>query len=313
MTPTRIELPDLRPLPERWRGGSIAVGNFDGVHLGHVDLIHRLRKQAGADRPALAVTFDPHPVAVLRPDVAPEPLTWTDRKVRLLHEAGATAVAVFGTGAWLLGLSAREFFERVVLDQFAAVGMVEGPTFGFGRDRQGTVERLAGWCAEAGIAFEVADPVRARGELISSSAIRSALSRGDLDSANAMLGRPHRIRGRVVRGAGRGATLGFPTANLDELEGLVPADGVYAARARIDGLGHAYPAATHIGANATFGEVRRTVEPHLLGFSGDLYGRFIELELVRLLRPSRRFESTGELLEQIARDVAETERALGAG
>ncbi len=310
LTPKRIDLADLQALPITWRGGSIAVGNFDGVHQGHLDLIARLRQQAGTTRPALAVTFDPHPVAVLRPSMAPEPLTWTDRKVELLLNAGATGVAVFRAGPWLLGLSAREFFDRVILGQFAAAGMVEGPTFGFGRDRQGTIERLSGWCTEAGLALEVADPVQVAGELISSSAIRSALSRGELLSANAMLGRPHRIRGRVVRGAGRGKTLGFPTANLDQIEGLVPADGVYAAVARVEGIELTHAAATHVGANTTFGEVGRTVEPHLLDFSGDLYGQILELDLIRFLRPSRRFDSTRELLAQIDRDVEDTRQAF---
>jgi riboflavin kinase / FMN adenylyltransferase len=310
LTPTRIDLHDLRPIPEGWRDGSIAVGNFDGVHLGHLDLIQRLKRQAGTKRPALAVTFEPHPAAVLRPSFAPEPLMWLERKVELLLEAGATGVAVFRTGPWLLGLSAREFFDRVVLGQFGASGMVEGPTFGFGRDRQGNVERLADWCSASGLSFEVADPVEVGGVLISSSGIRHALNSGDLNSANLQLDRFHRVRGVVVHGAGRGAGLGIATANLETIQGLIPCDGVYAARARIGAEATFYPAATHIGMNSTFGEAKRTIEPHLLDFNRDLYGESIDLDLIAYLRPSRQFASTEELLAQIAIDIEETRRAF---
>jgi riboflavin kinase/FMN adenylyltransferase len=308
----RIDVRDFDPLPAHVRRGSIAIGNFDGVHLGHLDLIHRLRRQAGAGRPAVAVTFDPHPIAVLRPHLAPSPLTWTDRKVQLLLEAGATAVAVFDTGSWLLGLTAREFFDRVVLGQFAATGLVEGTTFGFGRDRAGDVATLARWCTEAGLACEVAEPVEHQGRAISSSVIRSALAEADVDLAAAMLGRPHRLRGTVVRGAGRGAGLGFPTANLGAIRGLVPADGVYAALAHVEGLARPYAAATHVGANATFDETTRTVEPHLLDFRGDLYGRTIDLDLVAHVRPSHRFATTDDLLAQIRTDVEATRRLVRA-
>jgi riboflavin kinase/FMN adenylyltransferase len=298
------------PVPPPERGAFLAVGNFDGVHLGHAHLVGRLRALAdAAGARAIALTFDPPPAAVLRPELAPPPLTWTARKAALLREAGAHEVGVFRTGRWLLGLTAREFFERVVLGQFGARGMVEGPTFGFGRDRGGDAAILAEWCAAAGLAFEVAEPTRVDGQLVSSTRIRRALAEGRVAEAAALLGRPHRLRGVVVRGAGRGAGLGFPTANLGEVAAQIPADGVYAARALPEGRPPC-PAAVHVGANATFGATSRSVEAHLLGFSGELYGRPIELDLLEFVRPSRRFDGVDDLLAQIRRDVERTRQVV---
>ena len=308
-----ITLEDFTTVPARVRGAFLAVGNFDGVHRGHSNLLARLGANAAdAHAPAVALTFDPHPVALLRPDKAPSPLVWTERKVALLMEAGATEVGVFHTGPWLLGLTAREFFDRVIVGQFGAKGMVEGPNFAFGRDRGGDSTLLAGWCAEAGLEFEVVEPTVIEGALVSSSRIRRCLADGQAEEAARLLGRPYRLRGVVTHGVGRGAGLGFPTANLDEIDTLIPADGVYAAFAYIDGHGVPYPTATHIGPNATFGEHVRKVEAHLIDFKGDLYGRTVELDVLSRLRPSRKFAGLDDLLGQIRLDV-ENARAVCRG
>jgi riboflavin kinase/FMN adenylyltransferase len=299
-----ITLENFAEVPARVRGAYLAVGNFDGVHRGHTQLLGRLR--ACADRAgaaAVALTFDPHPVALLRPESAPPTLVWTGRKVRLLEEAGASEVGVFRTGPWLLGLTAREFFDRVIVGQFGARGMVEGPNFGFGRDRGGDSALLASWCAEAGLEFETAAPASADGRLVSSSRIRRCLAEGSVVEAARLLGRPHRIRGVIVHGAGRGAGIGFPTANLDRVDVLIPADGVYAARAFLPDGSSPIPAACHVGPNVTFGARDRTVEAHLIGFDGDLYGQTIELDFLDLLRPSRKFDGLDGLLTQIRADV----------
>jgi riboflavin kinase/FMN adenylyltransferase len=305
---------DAAGVPARARGAFLAVGNFDGVHLGHSHLIARLRANAdAAGAPALALTFDPHPIAVLRPDSAPPPLVWTARKVELLRQAGATEVGVFRTGPWLLGLAAREFFEKVVVAQFGAAGMVEGPNFAFGRDRGGDANRLGRWCRDAGLGFEIVEPTRSDGDLVSSSRIRKALLEGRAEEATRLLGRRHRLRGVVTHGAGRGAGLGFPTANLDAIDTLIPADGVYAALATIAGdESPPIATATHIGPNVSFGEQDRKVEAHLIDYRGDLYGRTIELEFLARLRPTRKFAGLDDLLGQIGADVAQA-RALGAG
>lgn len=296
-------------VPDAGRGAFLAVGNFDGVHRGHANLIGLLRERArAAGAPAVALTFDPHPVAILRPEAAPVPLTWTERTAALLREAGADEVGVFRTGPWLLGLTAREFFDRVIRQQFAARGMVEGPTFGFGRDRGGDAALLAAWCAGAAMQFEAAPPTIRDGQIVSSSRIRAALADGRVAEAATLLGRPHRIRGEVVVGARRGAGLGFPTANLRGIDTQVPGDGVYTARAILDGRPH--PAAAHIGPNATFGEVQRGVEVHLIDFAGDLYGTTLEVDLVDRLRGSRRFAGADELIDQLREDVAAARRGL---
>ncbi len=302
-----ITIENVEDFPAGLRGAYVTVGNFDGVHRGHRRLIGQLRTRADAEGvPALAVTFNPHPVALLRPDKAPVPLVWPEREITLLEEAGATEVAVFRTGRWLLDLTAREFFDRVIRRQFAARGLVEGPNFAFGHDRQGNVEILGGWCAEVGINFEVVEPIRDHGELISSSRIRQSLYEGKVEEAASFLGRPHRIRGIVTHGAGRGASLGIPTINIDGIDTLIPLDGVYAARVFIPEAGSepmAWPAACNVGPNPTFGEQVRKVEAHLIGFSGDLYGRAVELDFLARLRPTRAFASLDELLSQIRADI----------
>jgi riboflavin kinase/FMN adenylyltransferase len=302
-----IPIENVREFPARARGAFVTVGNFDGVHRGHQALLSRLRARAdAAGAPALAITFDPHPAMLLRPDEAPVPLVWPEREVALLLEAGATEVGVFRTGPWLLGLSAREFFDRVIREQIGARGLVEGPNFAFGHDRRGTVEILRGWCADAGIPFEVVEGTRIDGELVSSSRIRRALVAGAVEEATRLMGRPHRIRGDVGRGAGRGAGLGFPTANLVAIDTLIPADGVYAARAFVDGREPSFPAACNIGPNPTFGEQARKVEAHLIGFSGDLYHRRVELDFLERLRDTRRFSGVEELLRQVREDLEAT-------
>jgi len=308
-----IAIDGASDFPAKARGAMVTVGNFDGVHRGHQMLLGRLRARAdAAGIPALAITFDPHPVALLRPEAAPVPLLWLDREIALLRKAGATEVGVFRTGPWLLELPAREFFDRIIRRQLAARGIVEGPNFAFGHDRQGDVGILGGWCAEAGIDFEVVEPTVVEDRLISSSLIRQCLSEGRAREAALYLGRPHRIRGKVTKGAGRGAGLGFPTVNLTEISTLVPAEGVYAGLAWIDGQGPAWPAACNIGPNPTFGENAKKVEAHLIGFAGDLYGRAIEIDFLERLRATQKFSGLDELLGQIKADVDQTLRVCEA-
>jgi riboflavin kinase/FMN adenylyltransferase len=306
-----ITIENVRDFPARARGAFVTVGNFDGVHRGHQRLLSRLREQAdAASVPALAITFDPHPVALLRPDKAPVPLVWPEREIALLEEAGATEVGVFRTGPWLLELSAREFFDRVIRGQLQARGIVEGPNFAFGHDRLGDVTILRSWCAEAAIDFEVVEATVIDDRLVSSSLIRQCLTEGRVEEAALLLGRPHRIRGQVAHGAGRGAGLGFPTVNLAAIDTLVPLEGVYAGLAWIDGKGPAWPAACNLGPNPTFGEMTRKVEAHLIGFTGDLYGKTVELDFLERLRGTRKFSGLEELLRQIQVDIEETRRIV---
>ena len=303
---------NLEDLPRSLCSGAVSIGNFDGVHRGHARIVEQLiseaRRLAG---PAVVLTFDPHPVRLLRPDVAPPPLTWTDRKAALLAELGVDVVIAYPTDEALLGLSPEEFFNEIVCCRLRAKALVEGPNFFFGRNRAGTIDRLRVLCEGAKIALTVVEPLEQGGELVSSSLIRRLVSRGDVDGARAMLTRPYRIRGMVTHGAGRGAKIGFPTANIEAVDTLLPAPGVYAGRAYQSGDG--WPAAINLGPNPTFGEKAIKVEVHLIGFDGPLYGRAMEVDFLARLRDIHEFDSVEHLKRQLAGDIEQaSEIARGA-
>lgn len=304
---------DAWPAP----GCAVAVGNFDGVHLGHAAIVARLR--AAADRlgaPAVVLTFDPHPASLVRPGAAPVPLTTPERRVELLLALGLDAAVVQHADRALLGLEAEAFFRDVLRGRLRAVALVEGPDFRFGAGRAGDVALLRGLCADAGVALEVVEPVSVAGGIVSSSRIRTLVAAGDVSAANALLTAPLRASGTVVEGARRGSTLGFPTANLAGIATLLPAAGVYAARATVRGCAEALAAAVHVGTSVTFGATVPTVEAHLVGLRGDLYGRMLDVDFLRRLRDTRRFDSADALKVQLARDVeaaAAVARSAGAG
>jgi len=281
----------------------VTIGNFDGVHRGHARLIERLLAKAReVSGPAVVFTFDPHPVRLLRPESAPPPLTWTDRKAQLLDELGVTAIVAYPTDEALLQLTAEAFFAKIVQEQLAARAMVEGPNFFFGRGRAGNVEVLQHLCMNAGVTLEIVQPIAVGKEIVSSSRVRDAIAAGDVDLARQLLTRPYRLRGMVTHGAGRGAKIGFPTANLAAIDTLLPAQGVYAARAIT--LAGIWPAAVNIGPNPTFGENALKIEIHLIGFAGSLYGQPLEVDFLSRLRSIRPFESVAALKAQLAHDVA---------
>jgi riboflavin kinase/FMN adenylyltransferase len=297
--------------PAELHGGAVAIGNFDGVHRGHAQLVERLRTMAeGLAGPAVVFTFDPPPARVLNPALAPEPLLWTERKIELLAEMGVQAAIVYPTDRALLELDAREFFERIVRGRLAARGMVEGPNFFFGRGRSGNVEVLRQFCAAAAMPFEVVEAVEIDGLPVSSSRIRALVLESQMYQVRAMLGRPHRIRGLVVRGAGRGTKLGFPTANLERIDVLLPGQGIYAARAKAPDAWH--PAAVSIGPNPTFDEGSLKIEVHLLDFAGDLYDQTLEVDFLAKLRDTERFASVEELLARMRLDIQRTREICAA-
>lgn len=290
------------PLPTEFLRGAVAVGNFDGVHRGHAQLIERLLARAReVNGPAVVLTFDPHPVRILRPELAPPPLTWTERKAELLAELGVSAVWSYPTDEALLKLTAEEFFQKIVCDALQAQGMIEGPNFQFGRQRQGNVELLKKLCDDKGLSLEVVQPVAEGSELVSSSRVRDCIQAGDVATARQLLTRPYRLRGLVTHGAQRGSKIGFPTANLAGIDTLVPPIGVYAGRAFTpQGI---WPAAINIGPNPTFGEQAFKFEAHLPGFSGSLYGQPLEVEFLARVRETRPFDSVAALTQQLAADV----------
>ncbi|NNJ24207.1 bifunctional riboflavin kinase/FAD synthetase [Alienimonas chondri] len=313
---------DLNPagwsikVPPEARGGLLSVGNFDGVHRGHAAILSELKRLANKRGvPAVAVTFDPHPVAVLRPEFTPALLTTHERRTELLRAGGADAVVRLPVDRRLLAHTAGEFFERVLLGAFGAVGVVEGGDFRFGKDRVGDVSTLRRWGRPHGWTVETVGPVTlpdadGADQAVSSSRIRSLIAEGGVEEANRLLGRPHRITGKVVSGEGRGRTLGFPTANLTDLDVLIPAPGVYAGRAEVDGT--AYPVALHLGPRPTFDAGPPTAEAHLLDFTGDLYGRRQWVDLFGRVRGVRAFEGAEDLKRQIAADLSEVRRLNAA-
>lgn len=300
-----ILLHNLEPTDADVRGGALTIGNFDGVHRGHAAIIERLKAQATkVGGPAVVFTFDPHPVRLLRPEAAPPPLTWTDRKAELLAELGVDAVIAYPTDRALLALSAAEFFQRIVHETLAARAVVEGPNFYFGRDRQGNTETLRQFCDESSVALDIVAPIVAGESFISSSRIRDCVASGDVDEARRLLTQPYRIRGLVTHGARRGNTIGFPTANIAAVDTLLPGEGVYAGRAYVDDA--VIPAAINIGSNPTFSEQQLKVEAHLLDYSGSLYGRTLEVDFLARLRDTRPFASVDALVLQLQQDVGET-------
>jgi riboflavin kinase/FMN adenylyltransferase len=295
---------------ESYRGGFVAIGNFDGVHRGHQSMVKKLVERARGDSaPAVVLTFEPHPIAILRPHEAPPALSTVSRKSELLHECGVDCVIAYPTDESLLHLSPREFFERIVVGELAARGLVEGPNFFFGRNRAGDIDTLRALCDSAGIVLEIAEPVSVGGVLVSSSTVRARIAAGDVKRAAELLGHRYQISGTVVRGAGRGREIGFPTANLTDVTTLVPAQGVYAAVAGIGGK--RYPAAVNIGPNPTFGDDSSKLEVHLDGFSADVYGRQMRIEFIDRLRAITTFASADALVQQLVRDV-ESARALAS-
>ena len=302
---------DLAALPAELRSGAVAIGNFDGVHRGHARIVERLVSHAQAvGGPAIVLTFDPHPVRILRPDAAPPPLTWTDRKAQLLAELGVDSTVVLATDEALLALTATQFFDQIVRNRLDARALVEGPNFYFGRGREGTIEVLRNMTDAAGIELEVVEPVVQGGELVSSSRVRSLIAAGEVDRAGAMLTHPYRIRGMVAHGAGRGSKIGFPTANVEAIDTLLPAAGVYA------GIGtrgeSTWPAAINIGSNPTFGEHALKVEAHLIGCHEPLYGQPLEVDFLSRIREVQTFPGVEALKQQLKQDVAAAERVVAA-
>lgn len=293
--------------PSDCRGGAVAIGNFDGVHRGHAALLAELRRQADDIRgPAVALTFDPHPFELLRPGQSPPRLTAAEDRSRLLYELGADRVLVLRATLQLLALSAEEFFAEVIQKRLEARALVEGSNFGFGRGRGGDVATLSRLCAPAGIRLTVVPPVFLDGIEVSSSRVRAALTTGNVREAAALLVRPYRLFGVVGTGQRRGQKLGFPTANLERIETLVPGEGVYAVR--VPHEGRVWPGAANIGANPTFGEDARKIEIHLIGFEGDLYGQPLAVDFVERLRETRPFKSVAELIEQLRSDIEQAKK-----
>lgn len=300
-------------LPAALRGGIVALGNFDGFHLGHQAVVGRAIERARAEgRPALVATFDPHPVRYFKPDAAPFRLTTLDQRERLFAEAGADAMIVFRFDAALAALSAQAFVEQRLIAAIGAGGAVTGEDFTFGKARSGNIAVLADLGARHGFSVESVAPVTLDSEPVSSSRIRAALTSGDPRGAARLLTRPFTIEGEVMHGAKLGRTIGFPTANLDMGKYLRPTYGIYAVRGRLAD-GRVLSGAANLGVRPSFDPPKELLEPHFFDFSGDLYGQTIAVELIEFLRAEAKYDTLDALTNAIAADCDRARIILAQG
>jgi riboflavin kinase/FMN adenylyltransferase len=290
------------------RGGVVTIGNFDGVHRGHAALLAELRERARTiGGPGVALTFEPHPLQILQPKQFMPVLTTVSDRAAYMQACGADEVIILQVNRDLLQLRATEFFERIIRQNLNARAVVEGFNFGFGRGREGNVEILMALCRQHGMAVDIVPPLLVDGVPVSSSRVRNSLTRGMVRDAAALLGRTYRLRGVVGTGQKRGRTIGFPTANLESIETVIPGDGVYAARALVGE--QVWASAANIGPNPTFGEHVRKVEVHLIDYEGDLYGKPVAVDFIDRIRDTRPFSSAAELTQQLKSDI-ETARRI---
>ncbi len=298
-------------IPEDARGAAIALGNFDGVHLGHQAVIASAR-EVSLERsiPLGAAVFEPHPRRFFKPDLAPFLLQTPRQRARALAETGVQEVFEIGFDAALAQSSDRDFAERVLRDLLGVSHVSIGADFRFGKNRMGDASSLAALGGELGFTVDAVSAVKAGVGKISSTVIREAIVAGAMDEAARMLGRPWAIEGEVLRGFQRGAGLGFPTANLS-LGGYVrPRLGIYAVRVDL-GDGVLLPGVASVGVNPTVGALPEPVlEAHLVDFSGDLYGKNIEVELIAFLRDEAKFGDVEAMKEQMKQDVIDARTAL---
>ena len=297
-------------VPAHLAGGIVALGNFDGVHLGHQAVVGQAVARARAEgRPALVATFDPHPVRYFRPDAPWFRLTTLDQRARLFAQAGADAMVVFRFDAALAALSAEDFIAERLERALQVAGVVTGEDFTFGHAKRGTVAMLRAAGGRGGYAVDTVGPVMLDGAPVSSTRIREALRAGDMRGAARLLTRPFAIRGTVQHGDKLGRTIGYPTANVDMGDYLRPAYGIYAVRGYLPD-GRVVPGAANLGVRPTFEPPKELLEPYFFDFSGDLYGQEIEVALIDYLRPEAKFSGLDELVAQMDRDCARARQLL---
>jgi riboflavin kinase/FMN adenylyltransferase len=297
-------------IPENLKGSIVALGNFDGFHLGHQAVAGRAIQRAFHERrPAIVATFDPHPVRFFKPDLPPFRLTTLDQREALFAHAGADAMLVFEFNEALRSTTAEDFVIELLGQQIGAAGVVTGDDFTFGKQRGGNVELLRTLGAEHGIVAEAVSPVLLGDERISSGRIREALEAGDTAAATRLMSRDFAIEGVVQQGDRRGRELGYPTANLSLSDYQRPRYGIYAVRVTLDD-GTEHPGVASLGVRPTFDPPEELLEAHLLDFDGDLYGRRIEVALHAFIRDEKKFDRVDALVAEMRKDEAEARRLL---
>lgn len=312
-SPTNMHrLLSTQPIPSALRGAVVALGNFDGFHLGHQAVVGAAVAQAKAtNTPAIVATFDPHPVRHFKPDAAPFRLTTLDQRQHLFGAAGANAMLVLEFGAAMAGMTADEFVADLLIEKLGVTGIVTGEDFVFGKGRGGNGDTLAAAAATHGFAYTRVPAVMADGEPVSSSRIREALQTGDCATATRLLTRPFAVQGVVQHGDKVGRSLGYPTANIDLGPYLRPRYGVYAVTGRLED-GRVLKGAANIGIRPQFDPPKLLLEPHFFDFDEDLYGQTIEVAFHAVLRGEAKFDDLDGLMEQMAADCAQARDILSA-
>jgi riboflavin kinase/FMN adenylyltransferase len=297
-------------IPHSLKGSIVALGNFDGFHLGHQAVVGRaIQRGFHERRPVIVATFDPHPVRFFKPELPPFRLTTLDQRERLFAHAGADAMLVFEFGPKLAAMDAGEFVAEVLAAQIGAVGVVTGDDFTFGKGRKGDIQLLRSLGERHGVVAEAVPQVLVDGVRVSSGRIREALVAGDSGTATKLLSRDYAIAGVVQDGDKRGRELGYPTANLVLGDYQRPRYGIYAVRATLDD-GSEHPGVANLGIRPTFDPPQELLETHLLDYSGDLYGRRMEVGLHAFIRAEQKFETIDALVAEMRRDEAAARKLL---
>jgi riboflavin kinase/FMN adenylyltransferase len=288
----------------------LTIGNFDGVHRGHLALFEKVKERAEALHGQSAVmTFEPHPIQVMKPSSGPLLITPTPQKLELIEEAGIEVLLCLPFTREFAAITARDFVKNILVDGIGIKELVVGYDYTFGRNREGNISLLREMGDQLGFVVHLVGPVHVNHTLVSSTSIRNLVQEGKLDEAKVLLGRDYQLQGRVVKGHNRGGRLlGFPTANLQIKDELLPRVGVYAVTVVVDGK--MYNGVTNVGYNPTFGDTPLTVETHILDFSRDLLGKTIKVNFVKRLRDEKTFRSIEELSEQISRDIRQAKEHL---
>jgi riboflavin kinase / FMN adenylyltransferase len=297
-------------IPDKLRASIVALGNFDGFHLGHQAVVGRaIQRGFHERRPVIVATFDPHPVRFFKPDLPPFRLTTLDQREALFAHAGADAMLVFEFNEALRSTSAEDFVTELLAKRIGAAGVVTGDDFTFGKARGGNAELLRTLGEQHGVVAETVAPVLLDGERISSGRIREALEAGDTATATHLLSRDFAVEGVVQRGDARGRELGYPTANLTLGDYQRPKYGIYAVRVTLDD-GSEHPGVASLGVRPTFDPPQELLEAHLLDFDGDLYGRRIEVALHAFIRDEQKFDSLDALAAEMRDDEAQARKLL---
>lgn len=292
-------------------GSIVTVGTFDGIHLGHWTILQEISERARVtERRSVLVTFEPHPLKVLRPELARQSLTTPVEKKEILAESGLDYAVFIAFNKVLSKYQPRQFVKEILVERLHVQELVIGHDHGFGRDRSGNVDTLRELGEELGFQVDVVEPVEVGGAVVSSTRIRNAVNAGRMDEVELCLGRLYSISGTVVYGEQRGRNLGYPTANLSlsDEDKLMPRPGIYAVQCRVDG--ERYSGALHLGPRPTFKGLSSSIEVHLLDFDRDIYGSEVAVEFVKFLREIVPFDSPQQLIAQMGKDAEAARRTV---